>query len=452
VPGIGAIRAEAGGVLSLAVPIVAGLAASTLIGVTDSIMLAPLGPLPLAAAGLTGAVIVILLAGIFGLLAALSVRIGEAWGARQGRRIPSILRNGLVLGLAVGLSGVAVMAAVWPVLPHLGQPKEVVAALPGYWTWMALWLVPFSLMTVFKSAFEAIGRAWLGTGFAFLGVVLNVPLNYALIWGIGPFPQLGLTGAGVASFAAELMALGAVWVYWQAAPSMRRLRPRRSIDRAEIAAAFREGAPLGIMYIAETGATAVATFLVGLFGTVALAGNQVALSLESVFYMLPLGIAGAVAIRVAQAKGAGEVGRLGPIAYAALSVGLVWLIGAAVVLGAFGRRLSDMITDDAPVAETSAAILLVMAPMLIADALQSTMLGALRGLSDTAYPAAVSTVAYWIAALPLGWLLATWGGMGPPGIWAGFLLGLTGAGVMLLLRFRAQTRLLQANASLLSAT
>lgn len=440
----GVVRAEVRGVLSLTIPIVAGLAASTLIGVTDSLMLAPLGPVPLAAAGLTGAVLVIVLAGGYGLLSALSVRIGEAHGARQGRRVPFILRNGLILGLFVGLASVAAMAAAWPVLPFLGQPDEVIAALPAYWAWMALFMIPFSILTVFKSAFEAVGRPWLGTAFAFLGVVLNVPLNYALIWGPGPLPALGLQGAGIASFLAEALALLAAWVWWRGARSMRRLRLRRPFDRAEIGAALREGAPLGLMYVAETGATAVATFLIGLFGTVALAGNQIALSIESVFYMLPLGIAGAVAIRIAQAKGAGETHRLAPIAYAALAVAFVWLAGAAVVLGAFGRPISDAITGDADVAAMSAAILLVMAPMLIADSLQSTMLGALRGLSDTGYPAMVSTVAYWIVALPLGWGLATWGGMGAPGIWAGFLFGLAGAGVMLLARFRQQSGLLAA--------
>lgn len=437
-----AVRAEIPGVVRLALPIVAGLAASTLIGVTDALMLAPLGPVPLAAVGLTGAVLVIILAGVFGLLAALSVRIGEAHGARQGRRIPFILRNGLVLGLCTGLAGVAAMALLWPVLPRLGQPPEVIAAMPAYWAAMALWLLPFSVLTVFKSAFEAVDRPWLGAGFAFLGVVLNVPLNYVLIWGIGPFPMLGLAGAGIASFAAEVLALLAAWLYWGRARSMRRLRLRRPLDRNEIAATLREGAPLGLMYVAETGATAVATFLIGLFGTVALAGNQVALSVESVLYMLPLGIAGAVAILVAQAKGAGQHDRLAPIAYGALAVGLIWLISAAVVLTVFGGAISRAITPDAEVAAMSAAILLAMAPMLIADSLQSTMLGALRGLSDTAYPAAVSTVAYWPVALPLGWLLADWGGFGPPGIWLGFLVGLAWAGIMLFLRFRRRLRLL----------
>jgi multidrug resistance protein, MATE family len=93
------------------------------------------------------------------------------------------------------------------------------------------------------------------------------------------------------------------------------------------------------------------------------------------------------------------------------------------------------------VVDVAASVLLVIAPMLIADSLQSTMLGALRGISDTAYPALVSMIAFWAIALPAGWLIADQGGMGPAGIWAGFLIGLSLAGAMLARRFVVRTRL-----------
>ena len=124
-PILSTIRREVPAILALAVPIVAGLGASTLLGVTDSVMLAPLGPLPLAAVGITNAVAIILYAAIYGLLSAMSVRVGAAHGARQGRRIPALLRNGLVLGAIVGTLAMAAMLAAWPLLPLLGQPPEV---------------------------------------------------------------------------------------------------------------------------------------------------------------------------------------------------------------------------------------------------------------------------------------------------------------------------------------
>ena len=434
-----AIRREVPAILALAVPIVAGLGASTLLGVTDSVMLAPLGPLPLAAVGITSAVAVILYAAIWGLLSALSVRVGTAHGAGQGRRIPGILRNGLALGGGVGVLGALTMLALWYVLPWLRQPGEVLAIMFPYWVAMALTLIPFSILTVFKATFEAIDRPWLGAGFAFLAVAINIPLNYALIWGLGPLPMLGLTGAGVASFVAEALALAAAWTFWQRSATTRRLRLRAPLDRGEIASAAREGAPLGLMYVAETGAMAVATLMIGTFGAIALAGNQVAMSVGGLLYMVPLGIAGAVAIRVAQARGAGHTDALRPITWAALGLGSLWLTGAAAMLALFGGTVASWITDAPDVIAVAAAIFFVFAFAQVMDGVQSTMTGALRGLSDTGFPAVVSLLAYWVLGLPLGWALAHWGGMGPAGIWAGFVIALGLAGLILVWRFLQQT-------------
>jgi MATE family multidrug resistance protein len=434
-----AIRHEIPALLALAVPIVAGLGASTLLGVTDSVMLAPLGALPLAAVGITNAVAVILYAAIYGLLSAMSVRVGAAYGAGQGRRIPVILRNGLALGWLVGALGAVAMVAAWPLLPLLGQPPEVLAIMFPYWLAISVLMIPFSVLTVFKATFEAIDRPWVGTGFAFLAVVINVPLNYALIWGLGPLPQLGLTGAGIASLVAESLALLAAWGFWRGARSTRRLRLRAGLAGAEIASVAREGAPLGLMYVAETGAMAVATLMIGTFGAVALAGNQVAMSVGGLLYMVPLGVAGAVAIRVAQERGAGNAGALRSITWAALGVASLWLVGAAVGLGLYGETVARWITAEPEVIAVAATIFFVFAFSQVMDGVQSTMTGALRGLSDTGFPAVLSLLAYWVLGLPLGWVLAHSGGMGPAGIWAGFVIALGLAGLVLVWRFLRQT-------------
>jgi MATE family multidrug resistance protein len=433
------IRTELPGILRLVFPIVAGLAAATLIGVADAVMLAPLGAVPLAAVGLTGAGAGLLYAAVWGLLSALSVRVGEAWGAGEGRRIPHILHNGLVLGLGVGIAAAAAMGLMWFALPYLNQPEEVLEAMPAYWGLICLYLIPYAVLTVFKATFEAVERPWTGAAFAFSAVLMNVPFNWLLIYGPGPFPALGLTGAGIASLLAETLSLAFAFAYWRYAPSMKRLRLRRSLDRVEITAALREGAPLGVLYVVESGSVTVATLLIGAFGTVALAGNQVAGTVGGVLYMVPLGIAGAVAIRVAQARGAGEPGTLRAIALAALLVATIWLALAALALGLFGREIAALITGDPAVIEVAAAMFLVFALFQLVDGVQSTMMGALRGLSDTAWPAGVSILAYWVLSLPLGWMLAHWGGFGAPGIWLGFLLGLIVAAALLIRRFLQKT-------------
>ena len=434
-----AALAELPGILRLAVPIVIGLAASTLLGVTDALMLAPLGPVPLAAVGLTVAVAIVIYAAAYGLLSALGVRIGAAHGAGAARRIPFLLRNGLMLGLIAGGLGMAAMAGAWFALPLLGQPAEVLAAMPVYYGLMAVTMLPWAVLTVFKTAFEAVDRPWTGVAFAFTGVVINVPLNYALIWGIGPFPMLGLTGAGVASLVAETLALAAAWAWWRLAPATRRLRLRRGLDAGEIVATAREGAPLGALYVAETAAMAAGTAVIGTFGTVALAASQVVQSIGALLYMLPLGVAGAVALRVAQERGAGN-DAIRPIAFAALGVATVWLAAVMLVLVFGGRRIAGAITGEAAVVALAAQMFAVLAVMQLMDGVQSTFLGALRGLSDTGWPARISMVAYWGVALPTGWWVAHAPGWGPAGVWAGFAAGLTLAAVALVWRFLRTTR------------
>jgi MATE family multidrug resistance protein len=261
---------------------------------------------------------------------------------------------------------------------------------------------------------------------------------------VGPLPALGLTGAGLATLLAETLALVLAAVWWQAAPSMRRLRIRAPGTAADLGTTAREGAPLGALYIAETGAMAVGTILVGTFGAVALAGNQVAMSVGALLYMVPMGIAGAVAIRVGEAMGAGAWDRLRPIAFAALGLALVWLSAAALGLGTFGHEVAALVTDDPEVIAVAAAIFFVFALSQIADGLQSIMLGALRGMSDTAVPGAVSLLGYWVVGLPVGWVMATTGGLGPAGIWAGFVICVGVVGLLLLWRFLARTGLSEA--------
>ena len=442
-----AIVAEFGAVLRLAVPIVAGLAASTLITVADAVMLAPLGAVPLAAVGLTGAAAGLLYSAVYGVLSALSVRIGAAWGAGEERRIPLILRNGLVLGVATGIAAAMVMAAIWPLLGWMGQPAEVLAAMPGYWALIALYMLPYAVLTVFKSAYEAVDRPWTGTVFAFMAVVLNVPLNAVFIYGFGPVPPLGLTGAGIASVLAESLALAAALAYWRWAYATRRLRLRRDIGRAEMAATLREGAPLGLLYVVESGSVTVATMLIGAFGTAALAGNQVAMAVGGVLYMVPVGVAGAVAILVAQAKGAGETDSLRAVVRAALVLVTGWLVLSALGLALGGRWLAGQMVVEPEVIEMAAAIMVIFALFQVIDGVQSTLQGALRGLSDTAWPALISVLAYWVLSLPLGYALGHWGGMGAPGIWTGFMLGLVVAAAALIWRFRRQRALLEARAA-----
>ncbi|NJM33751.1 MAG: MATE family efflux transporter [Rhodomicrobium sp.] len=432
--------AEAQALVRLAVPIVIGLAASTLLGITDTLMLAPLGETVLAAAALTSSALIIFYAGIYGALSVIGVAIGHAYGARDDALVSRQTKTGLWFGAALGIAAALAMSAARFALPWLGQPEDVLAALPEYWAAMLILLLPFALLIALKQMYDAVGKPWLGVAFSFLGVALNIPLNYVLIYGLGPIPALGLTGAGIASLVAESAAFLAGWLYWRRARSMARLRQPTDAVLSDVRRMMSDGAPLGVMYAAETGAYALTGLMLGWFGATALAAHQVVGSVGIVLYMLPLGMAAAVSIRIAQAAGQGRSDDVRPIAIAAFALVTLWTGLSTVFLVAAGSTIAEAIAGDGAIAALAASMFITTAAMQILDGLQSTALGALRGIRDFRFPAALSIVVYWLIALPVAYLVAFPLGFGPAGLWAGFGIGLAIAAVVLLLRFARLTR------------
>ncbi|HNI82229.1 MAG TPA: MATE family efflux transporter, partial [Rhodocyclaceae bacterium] len=190
--------------------------------------------------------------------------------------------------------------------------------------------------------------------------------------------------------------------------------------------------PMGLQYLAEGGALSVAGVLIGLLGAAALAANQIVFSVASVVYMLPLGMAGAVAVRIGQAVGAGESLRVRPIGMAAIGLVTLWTVAISVLLLAGGERIARTFVDDATVIGIASSMFVAVGLMQVFDGVQSVSLGALRALLDNRWPTAVTLGAYWALALPLGWLLAVPLGQGAAGFWAGFAVALSIAAVLLL--------------------
>jgi MATE family multidrug resistance protein len=316
----------------------------------------------------------------------------------------------------------------------------VLEALPSYWFAMSAMLVPFTLTMVVKHFLDSIERPWTGAALSMVPVILNVPLNWMLIYGHMGFPAMGLSGAGIASFVAFSLGFLVSLLYIRLAPSMRRYRHAYSMSNHDFSDVAHNGYPMMIQYLAEGGAVAVAGVLVGLAGTVALAANQIVFSVGYLVYMVPLGVAAAVSIRVAQASGESATHRIRAIGLAGIAAVSLWTLPFTALMISQGRTLARGFVDDAVVIEAAAAIFVAVGFFQFFDGLQSVCLGALRGLLDSRWPTVVSLVAYWLVALPLGACFAFTLGLGAPGIWAGFGVGLAVAGVLLLARFLARTR------------
>ncbi|MGE0054482.1 MAG: MATE family efflux transporter [Hyphomicrobium sp.] len=438
-PGV-SLLGEVPQLVALAVPIVAGLAGSTVLSVIDSLMLGPLGEVSLAAASLTQSILVVFYAGLYGVVGPVGIFVGQAHGAGENLRISGLLRHGLVIAFVSGLLGALAMAAFFPVLEFTGQPREVMIAMPAYWVTMSFLLLPFTLCMVVKLFLDAIGRPWVGAILILIPVVLNIPLNWLLIYGNLGFPRLGLLGAAVSSLSAVSAGFVLMLLYVRLAPSMGNFRSAARLRSAGFSELMREGCPMAIQYLSEGGAIAVAGVLVGLLGSTALAANQIVFSVAVLVYMAPLGLSGAVSIRIAQSHGKGATNRLRSIGLAGIAVSTVWTLMFAILMVCWGEVIARAFVDDASVIAAATAMFWVIGMMQIFDGLQSVSLGALRGLLDNRWPTCVSIFSNWLIALPLSILFGFNLGYGAPGIWAGFGMGLAVAGGLFLWRFLSITR------------
>ncbi|MDB4111750.1 MATE family efflux transporter [Yoonia sp.] len=419
----------------LGFPIVISLAAATLIGVVDTIMIAPLGTLSLAAASITNSVIIIFYSGLYGFVSAVGVRMAEARGKQSVDDLSSATQTGVRIAIVAGILGATLMLMLRPALVHLGQPPEVLALLCGYWTAMSLLLISFTIFYALKGLFDAIDAPWVGVMLALAAVVLNIPANYILIHGIGQWEGLGLVGAGIASLLSQTASLVLAWIIWQRSKLTADARMKVARNRQELRIQLKQGAAIATGYIGEGAAYAFAGLMMGWFSAVALAANQIVSAVAGVLYMVPLGISIAVSIRVGQAVGADERARLVQIGIAALAVIIGWMTLVMAGLLAGGDYLANALSDDAAVIKLATSMFIVIAAMQVADGVQGTMLGASRGMMDNFVPVGITMISYWIIALPIGYVLGFVWDWGPNGVWIGYGTGLGIAAIATTYRF-----------------
>lgn len=431
---------EVAHLVRLAIPIVIGLASSTLISVVDTVMIAPLGTFRLAATSITVSILLIFYSGLYGVTSVAGVLVARHYGAKDFDRVSTDIASGLALSVLSGLVAAVVMIGLLPLLERIGQPAEIVEVVTPYWIAMAVSLIPYSTFHALKGLYDGIDKPWTGVLFSFLGVGVNIPTNYLLIHGVGPWDGMGLLGAGVASLISLCVSFGVALVHWRYAASMTQTRQQVWMKRSNIRFQLREGVSLAIGYIANGGAYALTGLMLGWFGASALAAHQVVNSVSSVLYMLPLGMSAAVAIRIGQTVGADESGRLGSIASAAIGAVVIWM--GLVTLGVLlaGPTIANALSDAPEVVSIATTMFVVLAGMQIVDGVQTTGFGMLRGILDNRWSVAVTLVGFWLVALPTAYIVGFVLRMGPSGVWLGYGLGLLPVAIALPVRFARLTR------------
>jgi len=429
--------------LALALPIMAGQLGQMLLGLADTLMIGQVGTVELAASAFVNVLFHIPIVLGIAISAAASVQISHAHGSGHHREAGDALRHSLWISLGVGLViGTAIIGLI-PFLHLFGQPPEVLAATPSYLFWVTLSVIPMMPSMVFRGYAEARNHPWPVFWIMMVGVLLNILLNYLLIFGKLGFPELGLTGAGIATFLSRALTMAYLFWYITRSKTLADSRPSRWIaplDRAASGGLIRLAFPIGGQIAMEFGLIAVTALLIGGFGAVQMASHQIAITCAATTFMLPMGLSMAVTIRVGHRIGAGARGQCQKIILGAHATGFFIMATAACTYVFFRQDIAGAFSNDPAVIQLTGTLLLITAVFQIFDSLQVISMGALRGLKDVRVPTGIVFIAYWLLTLPLGWVLAYGPLPGAVGFWTALATGLAVAALALTTRLSLKLR------------
>ena len=258
-------------------------------------------------------------------------------------------------------------------------------------------------------------------------MVLNIFLNWVMIYGKLGCPALGFEGAAWATLIARTAMLVAMMLWLRHAKGLTDWVPRRWWRRPvwkDLRGMLGIGLPASAQMLFEVGAFSLAGLSMGRFGPDSMAAHQIAITLAGVAFMIPLGLSMALTVRCGEARGAGEGGRLRPIAISGWLLAAGYgLLGAACFL-LFGEWMAAAFTRNAAVIQLAASLLVIVGVFQIFDGLQVSSSAMLRGLHDARVPALMGFVSYWVFGLPVAAGLAFGMGLEARGVWWGLAAGL----------------------------
>ncbi|ALJ01595.1 MATE family efflux transporter [Rufibacter tibetensis] len=423
----------------LAYPVVLSQLGHILVSVADSVMAGRIGTVQLAAASLGNSIFTIVLVFGLGISYAITPLVARADGRKNHTRIALVLLNGLVLNTLIGILLFLAFWGLSPFIAYLNQPEEVVRLAIPYVNVLFLSMVPLMVFQAFKQFAEGLSLTKQSMYISILANVINVGLNYVLIYGKLGMPALGLNGAAWATLISRILMAGMMAMFIFMSPRFARYRSYlhlQSISWSHMTRMFKIGFPISLQMIFEMGAFSFSAVMIGWLGARDLASHQIALNVASVTYMMASGISAAATIRVGKLRGSGDAHGIHTAGYSSLIMGAMFMATSALLIILCKDLIPHFYVKDVTVHALAAQLLIVAAVFQLSDGVQVVALGALRGLEDVKVPSMISLFSYWLIALPLGYALGFWANLGAIGIWLGLLTGLTFAAVLLFFRFR----------------
>ncbi len=418
------LTTEIRGMMRLALPIMGAQILHLFMVFVDNLMVGRLGRDPLAGLALAGAFYSFVYIVVTGLMGALIPLVSRANGAERFDEASHYTRQGLIVAVVVS---VVFAAGLWwsePLLLAIGQ-KPVPSAIASEYLRVMIWTVPAQLTFVaFRNFVEGASDSLPSVVIAATVALINIPLDYVLIFGEFGFPRLGVEGAAYATCGLTWLSVLMLVSYIALRPKYRHYRLFRlpKPDLTALREIVRIGVPLSGAVATEMGFFITATFLMGYLGEVELAAHQVALNATSMIFMLPLGLSFAVTIRIGQHLGRGdtEAARTAWIA-SLLVTGVMQVLTMSVFL-TVPWFIVDLYDQHGAVRELAIRLLIIAGFFQLFDGFQCVGMGALRGLQDTRFAFIATLIAFWVCGLTM--LILAYETREPTWIWYALLVGL----------------------------
>lgn len=435
---------EARQLLSLAIPVILAQVAQTSMGFVDTVMAGGYSATDMAAVAIGTSIWLPAILFGHGLLMALTPTVAQLNGSGRRERIAHQIRQGFWLA---GIVSALIMIVLWNAGYIIYAMKDIDPQLAdkavGYLRAL-LWGVPgYLFFQVARNQCEGLAKTKPGMVMGFIGLLVNIPVNYIFIYGHFGMPELGGVGCGVATAAVYWVMFFFMISYVKKARSMRDLKLEKGFIKPDWKVMYRLtqlGLPIALALFFEVTLFAVVALLVAPLGIVDVAGHQIALNFSSLMFVLPMSLSAAVTIRVGFRLGQGSTLDAQTAAWTGIAVGMCMATLTAIFTVVMREHIALLYNSNPEVVALAAHLMLLAAVYQLSDSVQVIGSGVLRGYKDTRSIFFITFIAYWVLGLPSGYILALtdWlvEPMGPAGFWTGFIIGLTSAAIMMMLRMR----------------
>lgn len=432
-------RAELNSLFRLSLPLILAQLAQSSMGFVDTVMAGRVSASDLAAVAIGSSVWFPLFLLLLGILSALTPTISQAHGARDHNAIRRVTPQGVYLGLIGGFLVLLLLHQTDVLLPWLKVDPTLIPLIEGYLHGVSWGFPAIGACFALRYSSEGLSLTRPSMIVSFLGLAVNIVVNYVLVFGKLGFTAMGGIGCGPATAATMwAMFFGMVLVFWRG-------RIYRSLNMLRFNAPWcwttqkqllKLGLPIGGGLFIECSIFAIIALLLARFGAQSVAAHQIALNFTSMIFMIPLSIATAISVRVSYNIGQRRRQLMLRSVHTGIFATFVVSLLSCFTMALFPTHCVDIYSNDVQLLQAAASLLFFAAIYQVPDAIQAACSGALRGCKDTKIPMLIQTIAFWGIGLPVGCYLGLHLQWGARGFWIGLICGLTSAAVMLLLRLK----------------